>query len=33
MKPSNKEWLGGFRWGVALTCAAFVGLALLRIVG
>jgi hypothetical protein len=33
MKPSNREWLGGFRWGVGLTSAAFVVLGLLQIVG
>jgi hypothetical protein len=30
MKPSNKEWLSGFPWGVAVTCTAFVVLALVR---
>jgi hypothetical protein len=27
------EWLSGFRWGVALTCTAFVVLGLLKFVG
>ena len=25
------EWISGFRWGVALTCAAFIVFGLLRL--